>query len=76
MSPVFGAISIIALFIAILFVVYCRIRIRILRQKLKEERNQNATIGSFLGTFSENVKRMDFSNVNDLVNSTARYVAD
>lgn len=76
MSPVFGAILVIALVIAVLVVVYCRIRIRILRQKLKDEHTQNATVGSFLGTFSENVKRMDFSNVNDLVNATARYVAD
>ncbi len=62
------------LFFAILTIVYCRIRIRILRAKLKQEMHNKAEIANFLSLFSRNIKKLD--NAEDWMGVTARYVAD
>ncbi len=62
------------LVISILTIVYCRVRIHILRSKLKQEMHNKAEIANFLSLFSRNIKKLD--NAEDWMGVTARYVAD
>ena len=74
MSAFIGVLLSTGLVIAVFTIVYCRIRIRILRVKLQQEMHNKAELTNFLGLFSRNIHRMD--DAEKWMNVTARYVAD
>ena len=59
MSAFIGVLLSTGLVIAVFTIVYCRIRIRILRVKLQQEMHNKAELTNFLGLFSRNIHRMD-----------------
>ncbi|MBO5680922.1 MAG: GAF domain-containing protein, partial [Lentisphaeria bacterium] len=73
--PALVAVLLVTLLIAaVIVIVYCRIRIRILRVRLRAEMYNKAEIANFLNLFSRNIQKMD--NAENWMNVTARYVAD